>query len=125
MKLAVHCANLSWPGGPSELGSTLAAVARTADEGGVTTLTMMDHYFQMEHLGGPPEPMLEGYTSLGYLAGQTSRLELGLLVTGVTYRHPGLLAKIVTTLDVLSGGRAELGIGAAWFEEEHDALGVP
>jgi F420-dependent oxidoreductase-like protein len=125
MKLAVHCANLSWPGGPSALGPTLAAVARTADEGGVSALTMMDHYFQMETLGGPPEPMLEGYTSLGFLAGQTSTLDLGLLVTGVTYRHPGLLAKIVTTLDVLSGGRAMLGIGAAWYEREHAGLGVP
>jgi F420-dependent oxidoreductase-like protein len=100
-------------------------VARTADDGGVSTLTMMDHWFQMETLGGPPEPMLEGYTSLGFLAGQTRTLELGLLVTGVTYRHPGLLAKIVTTLDVLSGGRAFLGIGAAWYEREHQALGVP
>ena len=100
-------------------------MARTADQGGVSTLTMMDHWFQMETLGGPPEPMLEGYTSLGFLAGQTSNLDLGLLVTGVTYRHPGLLAKIVTTLDVLSGGRAFLGIGAAWYEREHDGLGVP
>jgi F420-dependent oxidoreductase-like protein len=86
---------------------------------------MMDHYFQMEQLGGPAEPMLEGYTSLGFLAGQTSNVELGLLVTGVTYRHPGLLAKIATTLDVLSGGRALLGLGAAWYEREHQALGVP
>ena len=125
MKLGVHCANLTWPGGPDALGTTLAGVARAADEGGVTTLTMMDHYFQMEHLGGPPEPMLEGYTSLGFLAGQTSRIELGLLVTGVTYRHPGLLAKIVTTLDVLSRGRAMLGLGAAWYEREHRGLGVP
>ncbi len=122
MKLGVHCANLTWPGGADALGTTLAGVARAADEGGVTTVTLMDHYFQMEHLGGPPEPMLEGYTSLGFLAGQTSRIELGLLVTGVTYRHPGLLAKIVTTLDVLSGGRAMLGLGAAWYEREH--LGV-
>ncbi len=125
MRLAVHCSNLTWPGGPAELGPTLAAVARAADEGGVTTLTMMDHYFQMEVLGGPPEPMLEGYTALGFLAGQTSNLELGLLVTGVTYRHPGLLAKIATTLDVLSGGRAMLGLGAAWYEREHEGLGVP
>ena len=125
MKLAVHCANLSWPGGPAALGRTLAEVARTADEGGVTTLTMMDHWFQMEQLGGPAEPMLEGYTSLGFLAGQTRHVELGLLVTGVTYRHPGLLAKIVTTLDVLSQGRAMLGIGAAWYEREHRGLGVP
>jgi F420-dependent oxidoreductase-like protein len=125
VKLAVHCANLSWPGGPSALGGTLADLARTADQGGITTLTLMDHYFQMENLGGPPEPMLEGYTSLGFLAGQTSRVELGLLVTGVTYRHPGLLAKIVATLDVLSGGRAMLGVGAAWYQREHDGLGVP
>jgi F420-dependent oxidoreductase-like protein len=125
MKLGVHCSNLSWPGGPEALGPTLAGVAKAADAGGFTTLTMMDHYFQMEVLGGPPEPMLEGYTTLGFLAGQTSRLELGLLVTGVTYRHPGLLAKIVTTLDVLSGGRAMFGIGAAWYEREHLGLGVP
>ncbi len=125
MKLAIHCANLSWPGGPAKLGATLAEVARTADDGGVSALTMMDHWFQMETLGGPPEPMLEGYTSLGFLAGRTQNLNLGLLVTGVTYRHPGLLAKIVTTLDVLSGGRAFLGIGAAWYEREHAGLGVP
>jgi F420-dependent oxidoreductase-like protein len=79
----------------------------------------------MEDLGGPPQPMLEGYTSLGFLAARTSSVELGLLVTGVTYRHPGLLAKIVTTLDVLSGGRALLGIGAAWYDREHAGLGVP
>jgi F420-dependent oxidoreductase-like protein len=125
MLLGVHCSNLSWPGGVAALGPTLADVATTADEGGVTTLTMMDHYFQMETLGGPPEPMLEGYTSLGFLAGRTRRIELGLLVTGVTYRHPGLLAKIVTTLDVLSQGRAMLGLGAAWYEREHRGLGVP
>ena len=125
MLLGVHCSNLTWPGGPEALGTTLAGVARAADQGGVATLTMMDHYFQMETLGGPPEPMLEGYTSLGFLAAQTSRIELGLLVTGVTYRHPGLLAKIVTTLDVLSQGRAMLGLGAAWYEREHRGLGVP
>jgi F420-dependent oxidoreductase-like protein len=85
----------------------------------------MDHWFQMEMWGGPPETMLEGYTGLGFLAGQTRAIRLGLTVTGVTYRHPGLLAKIVTTLDVLSGGRAQLGIGAAWYEREHLAHGVP
>ena len=85
----------------------------------------MDHYFQIEVIGPAQEPMLEGYTTLGFLAAHTSRARLGLLVTGVTYRHPGLLAKIVTTLDVLSGGRAELGIGAAWYDREHAALGVP
>ena len=125
MKLAIHLADLSLPGGTAALAPTLSATARTADEVGVATLTVMDHWFQMENLGGPAEPMLEGYTTLGFLAGQTTRLELGMLVTGVTYRHPGLLAKIVTTLDVLSGGRAMLGIGAAWYEREHRALGVP
>jgi F420-dependent oxidoreductase-like protein len=84
----------------------------------------MDHWFQMEQFATAQDPMLEGYTSLGFLAGQTERMMLGLLVTGVTYRHPGLLAKIVTTLDVLSGGRAMLGIGAAWYEREHNGLGV-
>jgi F420-dependent oxidoreductase-like protein len=85
----------------------------------------MDHYFQMETLATARDPMLEGYTALGFLAGRTERIGLGLLVTGVTYRHPGLLAKIVTTLDVLSGGRATLGLGAAWYEREHRGLGVP
>ena len=85
----------------------------------------MDHYFQMDWMAPATDPMLEGYTALGFVAGATSALRLRLLVTGVTYRHPGLLAKIVTTLDVLSGGRAELGIGAAWYEREHVGLGVP
>jgi F420-dependent oxidoreductase-like protein len=125
MDLNIHLSNLTWPGGPAALAPTLAATARAADEGGVTTLTLMDHWFQMESIGGPDEPMLEGYTTLGYLAAATERLELGLLVTGVTYRHPGLLAKIVATLDVLSGGRAMLGLGAAWYEQEHLGLGVP
>jgi len=84
----------------------------------------MDHWFQMESFASAQDPMLEGYTTLGFLAGQTERLSLGLLVTGVTYRHPGLLAKIIATLDVLSGGRAVLGIGAAWYQREHLGLGV-
>jgi F420-dependent oxidoreductase-like protein len=85
----------------------------------------MDHYFQMDMVAPAEDPMLEGYTTLGFLAGHTTVPDLQLLVTGVTYRHPGLLAKIVSTLDVLSGGRAVLGIGAAWYEREHLALGVP
>lgn len=131
MKLAVHFANFNLPGGPGALSTALAATARAADEGGVSTFTMMDHWFQMEMGGGQgpalasEDPMLEGYTSLGFVAGLTQQMELGLLVTGVTYRHPGLLAKTVTTLDVLSGGRAFLGIGAAWYEREHLGLGVP
>ena len=125
MKLALHLFWLSWPGGTDALAPTLAGMARAADQGGFATVTMMDHYFQMESQGGPSEPMLEGYTGLGFLAGQTSQIELGLLVGGVTYRHPGLLAKIITTLDVLSGGRAMLGLGAAWYDREHLGLGVP
>jgi F420-dependent oxidoreductase-like protein len=125
MKVGIHFVNFDLPGGVPALASTLSATARAADEGGFSTFTVMDHWFQMEEFAAAQDPMLEGYTTLGYLAGQTERLRLGLLVTGVTYRHPGLLAKIVTTLDVLSGGRAQLGIGAAWYEREHKGLGVP
>ncbi|CAA9574703.1 MAG: FIG00825713: hypothetical protein [uncultured Thermomicrobiales bacterium] len=125
MKLALHYANFSYPGGTQAIAANLAATARAADEGGFATMTLMDHYFQIDSVGQPEDPMLEGYTTLGFVAGQTRDLTLGLLVTGVTYRHPGLLAKAVTTLDVLSGGRAMLGIGAAWYDREHHALGVP
>jgi F420-dependent oxidoreductase-like protein len=125
MKLAIHFPNFSFPGQPASLSGILAATARAADDGGCETMTLMDHWFQMEQRAPATEPMLEGYTSLGFLAGQTRNLKLGLLVTGVTYRYPGLLAKIVATLDVLSEGRAFLGIGAAWYEKEHLALGVP
>jgi F420-dependent oxidoreductase-like protein len=125
MKLGIHFVNFTLPGGPSALAPTLAATARAAEDGGCTTFTLMDHWFQMEQFATSQDPMLEGYTSLGYLAGLTQRMTLGLMVTGVTYRHPGLLAKIVTTVDVLSGGRAQLGIGAAWYEREHLGLGVP
>lgn len=124
MELGIHFANFTLPGGTAALGPTVAATARAADDVGAAWLTFMDHYFQMEQLGGPTQPMLEGYTALGFVAGQTTRIQLGLMVTGVTYRPPGLLAKIVTTLDVLSGGRAMLGIGAAWYDREHDGLGV-
>ena len=126
MKLAIHYSNFILAGDQAPLAQTLAATARAADEGGVSTMTLMDHYFQIQPVSPRAEdPMLEGYTTLGYLAGLTTNLTLSLLVTGVTYRHPGLLAKIVATLDVLSGGRAMLGIGAAWYEREHQALGVP
>jgi F420-dependent oxidoreductase-like protein len=125
MHLGIHFANFTFPGGAEALAPTLAATACAAEEGGCTTFTLMDHWFQMEEFASAREPMLEGYTSLGYLAGLTETMTLSLLVTGVTYRHPGLLAKIVTTLDVLSGGRAQLGIGAAWYEREHRAYGVP
>jgi F420-dependent oxidoreductase-like protein len=125
MRLGVHYADFGHPGGTHLLVDRLAETARVADQGGVSLLTVMDHWFQMEQLGGPAEPMLEGYTTLGYLAAVTERVRLSLLVTGTTYRHPGLLAKTVSTLDVLSGGRAMLGIGAAWYEREHLGLGVP
>jgi F420-dependent oxidoreductase-like protein len=125
MRVGVHLVNFTLPGGPASYASTLSAVGRAADEAGVANLSFMDHYFQLPFLGGAAEPMLEGYTSLGYLAAHNSSAELQLLVSGVTYRHPGLLAKIVSTLDVLSGGRAVLGLGAAWYEREHVALGVP
>jgi F420-dependent oxidoreductase-like protein len=125
MELGIHFVNFTLAGQPESLAPTLRATAKAAEESGCTTFTMMDHWFQMEQFSRSEDPMLEGYTSLGFLAGQTQRMTLGLLVTGVTYRHPGLLAKIVTTLDVLSEGRAQLGIGAAWYEREHEGLGVP
>ena len=125
MRLGVHVVNFDIKGGTDAIGSTLAGVGRAIEDAGIANLSVMDHYFQMEMAGGPEKPMLEGYTTLGFLAAHTSTAELQLLVTGVTYRHPGLLAKIVTTLDVLSGGRAMLGIGAAWNDREHLGLGVP
>lgn len=125
MRLGVHIIDFEFPEGPGAIGPTLAEVGRAVETAGLDNLSVMDHYFQMEMAGGPEKPMLEGYTTLGFLAAHTSTVELQLLVTGVTYRHPGLLAKIVTTLDVLSGGRAVLGLGAAWYEREHVGLGVP
>jgi F420-dependent oxidoreductase-like protein len=125
MRLGVHLVNFSLPGGPESIAPSLAATGRAADEAGLDNVSFMDHYFQLDFFSGPSEPMLEGYTALGFLAAHTSSVELQLLMTGVTYRHPGLLAKIVSTLDVLSGGRAALGLGAAWYEREHRALGVP
>jgi F420-dependent oxidoreductase-like protein len=125
MELGVHFMNFSGLGGNTQLGPKLAATAQAADDAGFALLTMMDHWFQMEAFAPPQEPMLEGYTSLGFVAGKTKRITLGLMVTGVTYRHPGLLAKIVTTLDVLSEGRAMFGVGAAWYQREHEGLGVP
>lgn len=125
MRVGIHYVSFSNPGEAGAIGPALAETARVAEDGGVAVFTLMDHWFQLEQFFTAEEPMLEGYTALGFLAGQTSRMTLGLLVTGVTYRHPGLLAKTVTTLDVLSGGRARLGLGAAWYEREHKGLGVP
>lgn len=121
----MHLVTYDFDGGPAAIAPMLAATGRAVDEAGVDNLSVMDHYWQMEMVGGPDLNMLEGYTTLGFLAAHTTSAELQLLVTGTTYRHPGLLAKIITTLDVLSGGRTLLGIGAAWYEEESVGLGVP
>ncbi|MGQ4389193.1 LLM class F420-dependent oxidoreductase [Streptomyces sp. SAS_270] len=125
MRLGVHITRFNHPRGAVGLGPELAATGAAAEAAGVSWLSVMDHYFQMEFNGGAEDAMLEAYTTLGYLAAHTSTVRLGALVTGVTYRHPGLLAKVATTLDVLSGGRATLGIGAAWYDREHEGLGVP
>lgn len=125
MKVGLQIPMYTWAGGPPELADNLARIARTADEGGFDSIWLMDHFFQIPMVGPAEHDMLEAYTTLGFLAANTKRVGLGTLVTGVTYRHPGLLAKQVTTLDVLSGGRAWLGIGAAWFDREHEGLGVP
>ncbi|GGX83704.1 LLM class F420-dependent oxidoreductase [Streptomyces fructofermentans] len=125
MRVGVHINRFDHPRGAVALGPELAAAGAAAEAAGVSWLSVMDHYFQMEGNGGAENAMLEAYTTLGFLAAHTSTVTLGTLVTGVSYRHPGLLAKIATTLDVLSGGRAALGIGAAWYDREHEGLGVP
>lgn len=125
MRCGLQVSKFTWAGGPVAIGPTFKRIAKNAEDAGLSSLWVMDHFFQI-HQNGPPEmEMLEGYTALAFAAAATERIELGTMVTGVTYRHPGLLAKTVTTLDVLSGGRAWLGIGAAWNEEEHVGLGVP
>jgi F420-dependent oxidoreductase-like protein len=125
VQLGIHVRAFDVPEGPAGIGPELRRVGEVAEVIGAGWLSVMDHYFQMEQMAPAEDPMLEGYTTLGYLAAHTSSVQLGLLVTGVTYRHPGLLAKVVSTLDVLSGGRATLGIGAAWYDREHRGLGVP
>jgi F420-dependent oxidoreductase-like protein len=124
MDLSLHYWNFSTPAVPQRIAGTLGAAARIAEQAGFAEFTVMDHYFQMDALGSADEPMLEAYTTLGYVAALTERMRLSVLVTGVMYRYPGLLAKIVTTLDVLSAGRAQLGIGASWYEREQVGLGV-
>ena len=125
MQVGVQIPDFTFPGGPARLGADLAAIARAADDAGFEFLAVMDHFFQIGLIGPHEREMLEAYTTLAYLAGSTSRLKLLTLVTGTVYRHPGILAKNVTTLDVLSGGRAWLGIGAAWNDEESRGLGIP
>jgi alkanesulfonate monooxygenase len=124
MKLGLHISDFTWSGGPADLAEDIARVAVAAEDAGFDRVSVMDHVWQIEMIGPPEHEMLEAYTTLGYLAAKTTRLRLLTLVTGVVYRDPGLLAKMVTTLDVLSGGRAMLGIGAAWNGEEAEGLGL-
>ena len=125
MRIGLQIPSFTWPGGPAEIGPRLARIAATADQNDFASIWVMDHFFQIAMVGKPEEPMLEGYSALNYVAAVTTRARLGTLVTGVVYRHPGLLVKMATTLDVLSGGRAYLGIGAAWNEQEAQGLGLP
>jgi F420-dependent oxidoreductase-like protein len=125
MLIGLQVPSFTYPGGPEQIGEVFGRIAREADQVGLDSLWVMDHFFQIPAVGAPEEPMLECYAALSYAAALTERITLGGMVTGVVYRHPGLLVKTVTTLDVLSGGRAWLGIGAAWNEEESRGLGVP
>ena len=125
MEIGLHVANFTWPGGPGAIAEQLTRVVTTAEDIGMARVSVMDHVWQIGHLGPPEHEMLEAYTTLGYLAARTSRIGLLAWVTGVVYRAPGMLAKMVTTLDVLSEGRAWLGIGAAWNEDESRGLGLP
>jgi F420-dependent oxidoreductase-like protein len=123
MKVGLQISSFSWPGGASEIGPTLARIARAADDAGFDSIWVMDHFFQIRSVGQVEEPMLEGLSALSFMAAHTRRARLGLLVGGIHYRAPGLWIKAVTTLDVLSGGRAWFGIGAAWNVQESAALG--
>ncbi|GAA5194955.1 LLM class F420-dependent oxidoreductase [Rugosimonospora acidiphila] len=125
MQIGLQIPDFTTPTGPAALGADLATVARVADEQGFDYVAVMDHFFQIGGVGPTEHEMLEAYTTLGYLAAHTTRAQLLTVMTGVVYRYPGILAKTLTTLDVLSGGRAWLGIGAAWNEEESRGLGVP
>src|ERR1035438_9147440 len=124
MRVGLHIPDFTWNGGPAALRVRLGEVARHAEQAGVDRISVMDHVWQIGHIGPPEHEMLEAYTTLGWLAAKTDRVKLLTVVTAVVYREPGLLAKAVTTLDVLSGGRAMLGIGAAWNEEEARGLGL-
>jgi F420-dependent oxidoreductase-like protein len=125
VRIGLAVSSFTWPGGPARIGPTFGQIARDAEQAGVASLWVMDHFLQIPIFGPPEAEMLEAYTTLAFAAGQTQRLELGALVTGVSPRHPGVLVKTVTTLDVLSGGRVWLGIGAAWNEQESRGLGIP
>lgn len=124
MKIGLHVADFTYPSGPAGLADDLTRIVTTAEELGFERVSVMDHLWQISVVGPPEHDMLEAYTTLGYLAARTSKVELLAWVTAVSYRDPGLLAKLVTTLDVLSKGRAWLGIGAAWNDEEAKGLGL-
>jgi F420-dependent oxidoreductase-like protein len=125
MQIGLQVPSFTWPGGPAEIGTNFKRIAVEAEQAGLASFWVMDHFFQIRGVGPAEDEMLEGYSALAFAAAVTERITLGTMVTGVTYRHPGLLIKTVTTLDVLSGGRAWFGVGAAWNEEEHRGLGVP
>lgn len=125
MRVGLQVPRFHWSGGPEQIGRTFGDIARRAEDAGFYSFWVMDHFFQIRSQGPKEEEMLEGYSALSFAAGKTERIRLGTLVTGVTYRYPGILVKTATTLDVLSGGRAYFGVGAAWNEEEHRGLGVP
>jgi F420-dependent oxidoreductase-like protein len=125
MKFGLQVPSFTWPGGARELAPTLARVVRTADEVGFDSIWVMDHLFQIRSVGPVEEPMLEGWTALGFIAANTQRARIGLMVGGIPYRLPAIWIKAATTLDVLTGGRAWLGLGAAWNQQESDALGIP
>ncbi len=124
MKVGLHISNFTWDGGAAELRFRMADIAQRAEQTGVDRISVMDHVWQIGPLGPPEYAMLEAYTALGWLAAKTERVKLLAMVTAVVYREPGLLAKAVSTLDVLSGGRSILGIGAAWNEDEARGLGL-
>jgi F420-dependent oxidoreductase-like protein len=125
MRIGLQIPNFTWPGGAKVIRPLLAEIARTADQAGFASLWVMDHFFQIPGVGEVDEPMLEAYSALSYMAAVTERARLGTMVTGVVYRYPGILVKTISTLDVISGGRAYFGIGAAWNERESHGLGVP
>ena len=125
MRLGLQVPSFTWPNGQSQLGDTFATIAERAERAGLYSFWVMDHFFQIHMVGPAENEMLEGWSALAFAAARTNHIKLGTMVTGITYRHPGVLIKTATTLDVLSHGRAYLGIGAAWNEEEHKGLGVP
>ena len=125
MRLGLYCNHFNGPGGDAAIRPTLTSFAQEAEAAGFASFWLMDHFFQLPRHGAIDDPMLEAYSALCFIAAITNKMQLGTMVTGVTYRQPGVLVKAATTLDVLSGGRAALGIGAAWFDREHLGLGIP